>query len=98
MTTSADGIILLEHKKGGIMKHIILASLFLLLYAGASLACDCDPVYGLLNRMPSRLTVPWEPPKKADESKGFDKQQEQDATPKSVGPRTDVVPGGTGQK
>lgn len=81
------------------MKRIILASLFLFLYAGTSLACDCDPVWGLLNRMPSRLQIPWEPPKKADESKpAADQETKQDSAPKAVGPRTEVVPGGTGQK
>jgi hypothetical protein len=80
------------------MKRIIAASMLVLLYAGTSLACDCDPAFGLLNRLPSRLSQPWDDPNKKDESKGFDQQRKQDAATKTVEPRQDTAPSGTGQK
>jgi len=88
---------LLKHK-GGIMKRIIAALMLVLLYAGAALACECEQVWGILNRMPTRLSQPWDDPKKADESKGFDQQTRQDTAPKTVEPRQDTAPSGTGQK
>lgn len=80
------------------MKRIIAALMLVLLYAGASLACECEQVWGILNRMPTRLTQPWDDPNKKDESKGFDQQRKQDAAPKTVEPRQDTAPSGTGQK